>query len=187
MTLVTGLLILGDESGPRGIVAAGVAPTVRSTDPIAPSQAVLDSQRWKGIVVHHSGRPVGDADSIEREHLSFGYASLGYHFVIGNGHGLGDGAVFVGSRWNLQQPGAHAGGAKSDWHNEHAIGICLVGNGDRRPFTERQMRELVSLVRRLQQELDISASAVRLHADVAAVSSPGRFFPVAEFESQLLR
>ena len=212
MTLATGLLMLGDSGAPRGIVAsrqgtlapdegpgilAGIFGRPRtasysgdgagdlSHDPIRPRQAPLDAQRWQSIVIHHSGAPAGDAESIERQHLSYGYASLGYHFVVGNGHGLGDGAVFVGPRWNQQQAGAHANGPKAEWLNDHAIGICLVGNGDRRPFTDRQIRELVALVRRLQETFDIPATAIHLHSDVAAVSSPGRLFPAAAFESQI--
>lgn len=207
MTLATGLLILGDDGAPRGIVAAGQGrlDSVRSTslgglfggltgagraasdDPIEPRETALDQERWTGIVIHHSGTPAGDAESIERQHLSYGYASLGYHFVIGNGHGLGDGVVFVGPRWNRQQAGAHVSGPRSEALNERTVGICLVGNGDRRTFSERQMRELVALVRRLQEALDIPASAVQLHGDLAAVSSPGRLFPSAEFEAQLRR
>ncbi|HMN97075.1 MAG TPA: peptidoglycan recognition family protein [Phycisphaerales bacterium] len=191
-TLVTGVLILGDGGAPRGLVAASQGTiddlaARRSGDPVQPREAALDRARWKGIVIHHSGSPVGDPDAIERQHLSFGYASLGYHFVIGNGHGYGDGVIHVGPRWNRQQPGAHVAGGDGPWYNEHAIGICLVGNGDRRPFTDRQLRELVALVRRLQQSLGIPAGAVHLHADLAAVNSPGRYFPAAEFEAQLLR
>jgi len=196
MTVVTGLLIVSDGRGPNGNSAAfpsgfmAATPTVVGrppANPIMPREASLDQTRWRGILIHHSGAPAGSAETIERQHLGFGYASLGYHFVIGNGHGMNDGVVHVGPRWNRQEPGAHAAGAEGAWLNEHAIGICLVGNGDRRRFTDRQIRELVSLVRRLQDELDIPASAVRLHADVAAVTSPGRHFPVAEFEAQLLR
>jgi len=156
-------------------------------DAIHPREADVDRERWKAVVVHHSGSPAGDVESIERQHLSYGYASLGYHFVIGNGHGLGDGSVYVGTRWNRQQAGAHAAGARSAWMNEHAIAICLVGNGDRRPFTERQLRELSNLVRRLQDSLGIPATSVHLHSDLASVSSPGRLFPAAEFELQLRR
>lgn len=199
MTLVTGVLLIGGggANGPRAFVAAvtGDAGTraasgrfeATTDDPIAPRESALDRDRWKRIVIHHSASPAGDPESIEREHLASGYASLGYHFIVGNGHGLGDGAVFVGSRWNRQQPGAHVSGANGPWMNEHAIGICLVGNGDRRSFTDRQVRELVGLVRRLQQTLGIAATDVVLHSDVAQTGSPGRFFPTAEFESQLLR
>ena len=79
-------------------------------------------------------------------------------------------------------------GPYADYYNGHAIAICLVGNGDRRPFSPGQVAQLVSLVRRLQRELGIPASAVRLHRDVAGglTTSPGRYFPAAELEQQLL-
>lgn len=190
MTLVTGLLILAEgrsgDGAPHGFVAAVVGSTATPASPIEPREAQLDRGRWTSIVLHHSGTPAGDPDSIERQHLSNGYASLGYHFVIGNGHGFGDGAIFVGPRWNRQQPGAHVAGPNGARLNERAIGICLVGNGNRRSFTDRQIRELVTLVRELQQALDIPAGNVLLHSDVASVSSPGRYFPMAELESQLL-
>ena len=71
--------------------------------------------------------------------------------------------------------------------NEHTIGICLIGNGDRRPFTDRQMQALIALVRALQQELGLPADTVSLHRELAPeVSSPGRFFAEARLYQQLL-
>lgn len=151
----------------------------------------LDTARWKAIVIHHSGSPGGSPESIDRLHRSWGFAGLGYHFVIGNGLDFGDGAVFVGSRWTNQEPGAHvakrAAGATpdADWFNEHSIGVCLVGNGDRRSFTEAQIQQLEALVLELQRELNIPDSQVYLHSDLVQVANPGRFFPVAAFESAL--
>ena len=79
-------------------------------------------------------------------------------------------------------------GPHQDFYNQHAIAICLVGNGNRRPFSERQTSQLISLVRRLQRELGIPPSAVRLHRDVAAnlTTSPGRHFPTGVLDQQLL-
>jgi N-acetyl-anhydromuramyl-L-alanine amidase AmpD len=72
-------------------------------------------------------------------------------------------------------------------HNQRSIAICLIGNGDRRGFTDRQMAQLVNLVRQLQAKLDIPASSVRLHRDLSSgTSSPGRFFTAAQFHEQLL-
>lgn len=208
MTAVTGLLLLGDDGAPASYAA--VSPSLialQSAEPasgydIEPREAAPDQGRWRAIVIHHSGAPAGDASSIERGHLSQGLAGLGYHFIIGNGQGMGDGMVHVGYRWNRQLPGAHVavrteqqpglarvafGQADADMFNRHSIGICLVGNGNRRGFTDRQIRELVALVRSLQAEFGIPASAVRLHSDLSGIESPGMHFPVAEFESQLLR
>jgi hypothetical protein len=192
MTLVTGLLVPGEGGLSGGRLIAATVGTVGGrapADSILPRDVPLDRRRWEGIVIHHLGRPAGDAQSIHRLHQSYGYQGLGYHFLIGNGCGLGDGIIHVGYRWNEQQPGAHI--ARTAEHeqylNEHTIGICLIGNGDRRPFTDKQMRSLVSLVRRLQHDLDIPRSRVYQHCELApGVSDPGRFFAVARFEDQLL-
>lgn len=188
-TAVTGLLAMRDSNAPSGFVLTSV-DTVGgrpSGDSVFHIAKPLDRQRWTSIVINHLGEPSGDADSVTRKHLAMGYKGLGYHFLIGNGNGLGDGVVHVGYRWNDQLPGAHVIGPKGLYYNEHAIAICLIGNGDRRPFTDRQMAQLVSLVQRLQAELSIPAKNVLLHRDLASqVASPGKFFPAAQFQEQLL-
>lgn len=176
-------------SGVDGLnVAANLTDLGRN--PIAPQADVVPG-RWKAIIIHHSGLPAGSPESIERQHRAWGYASLGYHFVIGNGFDYGNGAVYAGPRWRLQQPGAHVverplgTEPTADWFNENAIGICLVGNGEKRGFTDAQIRELKDLIVELQGTCGIPDSAVFLHSDLAEVASPGRFFPVASVESWL--
>jgi len=194
MTAAAGFLVVtGGGFRPVTVAAtivSGTGALVSSASTLGP-QVPVDHARWKSIVIHHSGTPAGSPDSIERIHRSWGYASLGYHFVIGNGFDFGDGAVARGPRWVRQEPGAHVrdrdNGAQPDarWFNEHAIGICLVGNGERRSFTEAQLRSLVDLVTELQREFAIPDTQVFLHSDLASVASPGRFFPVAAFDSSL--
>lgn len=183
--LVVAVLALGDDRSAGGYVATSltvVGSGAGGADPVFDIDAPVDRRRWSGIVIHHLGVPAGDPQSVHRQHRSFGYQGLGYHFLIGNGNGLGDGVVHVGYRWNRQLPGAHTVGPDSEHHNERSIGICLVGNGDLQPFTDRQMVHLSVLVRRLCDELDLPLDAVRLHRDVAsAVSSPGRYFPEDRF------
>jgi hypothetical protein len=190
MTFVTGVLMLSNGDGPpSGYLAANVGTVgeVIAGDPLFQIQAPVDADRWDSIVIHDLGQPAGDAEMIHRVHRSYGYQGLGYHFVIGNGNGLGDGVVHVGYRWNEQLPGVHVAGPMGDYYNRHAIGICLVGNGDRRPFTEQQMNHLIRLVQRLQRELDIPSNQVFLHRDLFdGVSSPGRYFEAGRLEEQLL-
>ena len=191
MTIVVGLLSLSDHRAVPGFPAAAAAslvPTGSATDPIFRTQRPLNRDRWQAIVIHHSGEPAGDPESLRRLHTSRGARTMGYHFVVGNGNGMGNGVVHVGERWIEQVAGWHAVGPQADFYNQHAIAICLVGNGDRRPFSERQAGELTSLVRRLQREFGIPPSAVRLHRDVAGglTSSPGRHFPAALLDQQLL-
>jgi N-acetyl-anhydromuramyl-L-alanine amidase AmpD len=191
MTLSTGLLALRDAQGPSGFLLTSVdlVGNRPAADFIFDIEKPLDRKRWTGIVIHHLGDPAGDPESITRRHLSKGYQGLGYHFLIGNGNGLGDGVIHVGYRWNQQQPGAHVPGRSqlASHHNQHSIAICVIGNGDRRPFTDRQMAQLASLVQRLQAQLKIPARNVRLHRDlVPQTSNPGTFFPAAQFQEQLL-
>jgi len=188
MTAAFAFLAMDTPTPVRGFplttITAVPAPAV---DLLFPSDQPLAENRWTGIVIHHLGDPFGTPESIHRQHLSWGYQGLGYHFLIGNGNGLGDGEIHVGYRWAGQLPGAHVVGEAGRGHNERSIGICLVGNGEQRAFSDRQIRHLVRLVQRLQRELGIPREHVLLHRDVASdVASPGALFPLAEFQSQLL-
>ncbi len=184
MTLAGGALVAGE--GWRGIPAVKLAGESR---PGAPTP--IADGRWQAIVVHHTGSAAGSADDIARQHAAWGLGSLGYHFVIGNGYGEADGAIVQGPRWYAQEGGAHVAdrpaGATPDagWFNDNAIGICLVGNGERREFSDAQMRSLVQLVEDLQRACGIPDSAVFLHSDLADVASPGRWFPRARFALEL--
>lgn len=191
MTLVGGSMMLL-ENRPFGPGEALALPAAAMLDskPVAQSNLIaanvaFDQQRWIGIVIHHSGSAMGSADSIARQQQGAGIKSLGYHFVIGNGQGAADGLVTAGPRWLTQQAGAHAKGTQSENLNRRTIGICLVGDGESRTFTEAQTASLVTLVAQLQKQFNIPASAVVLHRDVAATSSPGRLFPEASFRSRL--
>ncbi len=190
MSMVSGLLLLGDRGAAPGFAATQTAlyAADNARDPIFDVDGSLDRSRWQSILIHHSGDPAGDAESMRRLHIGHGARNMGYHFLVGNGNGMGDGVIHVGERWIEQAPGWHAVGGNADFYNQHAIAICLIGNGDRRPFTERQTAQLIGLVRRIQQELNIPASAVRLHRDVAPrlTTSPGQHFPTALLDQQLL-
>lgn len=181
MTLVTGgLLVLGGkDAGPltgRTITPLAQMNTAQSMDSIFHPAAELKPGAWTAIVIHHTGAPAGSPASIDAAHREAGLAGLGYHFVIGNGVQMGDGEVHAGFRWVDQLPGAHvAGPGGAEW-NSSSIGIALVGNGDRRPFTDTQINRLMTLTSELARRLDIPSDRIYLHTDLAAVSSPGRYF-----------
>lgn len=187
MTAVGGLLMLLDKGKvPRtdGLtlsplaVASGVGGS-GATDPVFETRRPLDNNRWQAIVIHASGSLTGSPASIEREHEARSLKGLGHHFIIGNGRGMEDGQVYLGFRWRDQLPGAHAAGPDGDWYNHHAISICLVGDGDRKPFTPAQLRELSELTQTLCKKLGIPESRVLLHSQIAKVNDPGKLFPAA--------
>ena len=164
----------------NALVAIGERPT---EDPVFSQVESLHD--WTTIVIQHLGQPSGVVSRIERDHKMKGLNGIGYHFVIGNGNGLGDGLIHVGYRWIDQLPAARP--TQSSMWDASTISICLVGNGDRRPFTDTQMRHLTRLVQRLQQELSIPSQSVLLASDISNSSvSPGQYFAEAQFRGQLL-
>lgn len=167
---------------------------VISSSGIFPRSASMDAHRWDSIIVHHSGHPLDDHESIAQRHRdSFGFTELGYHFVIGNGSkGLGDGEAFASVRWDRQLDGAHVPSESGQFRNhlrtasnQKSIGICLVGNGNVRGFTPSQIERLLAVIVRLQRDFSISDDRVLLASDVSEVTSPGRVFPTLEFEQRL--
>jgi len=157
----------------------------RTLESIFQTPQAVTAGRWASIVIHDSGTGAGTTADLEAQAKAMNLKGLGYHFVVGNGKGMDDGELHVGSRWLNQQPGAHASGSKADWYNHNSIGICLVGDGERRKFTPEQMSRLSELVSALQTELGIPANQVYLHRDIAPTPSPGRFFPAAAFQQSL--
>jgi len=191
LTLVVGLLSLtvGPPIRSGDVSLAAIATTGQSddwTDRLFGFHEGVERRGFTRIVVHHSGSAAGSAASISREHEARGIKGLGYHFVIGNGRGAADGEIQAGFRWTRQLPGAHVQGPDSRLLNETSIGVCLVGDGDRRAFTADQVASLLSLVRALQEYYGIDDDSVVLHRDVAPTASPGRLFPELQFRDRLL-
>ena len=202
MTAVAVLLLLSDSPPSTRANLPAIQPLIMGQDTgtsenswVPDASSSIDQDRWDHIIIHHSGRMTGTVRDLDARAKSAGLNGVGYHFVIGNGAGLSDGVVEEGYRWTQQLPGAHvaisanATTAEQDEANRlnsRSIGICVIGNGDRQPFTESQMRALIELVRSLQQIWGIPATGVQLHSDVSLDSGPGRFFPTARLEERLL-
>ncbi|MFN3533199.1 MAG: peptidoglycan recognition family protein [Candidatus Brocadia sp.] len=131
---------------------------------------------WKYIVIHHSASASGCASEFDRFHREKrGWENgLGYHFVIGNGNGSGDGKIEIGSRWINQIDGAHAGVQE---YNHYGIGICLVGNFNESYPTAAQMASLSALVSYLQERCHIPSENIIMHRHFRETDCPGRNFP----------
>lgn len=188
MAGVTGLLAMldpGSSFGHGGMNLPALAATAGSTSIETIFETREPEAEWKSIVIHHTATPYGTAESLDETHRRQGLSGLGHQFIIGNGNGLGDGEIHAGYRWLDQLPGAHAAGENGEWYNRNAIGIVLVGNGDRREFTPRQMSRLMDLVSTLSRRYGIPPESVVLHSDIAATTSPGRYFPSASFRESL--
>jgi N-acetylmuramoyl-L-alanine amidase len=152
-----------------------------------PWKPTVPSRDWQYLVIHHTATGAGSVESINASHLKNKdkngnpWLGIGYHFVIGNGDGMADGAIEPTFRWRSQIQGAHAGSSNKDY-NERGIGICLVGNFEKSPPTPAQKRSIKLLVQTLKSDYRISSANIVGHKDIraSATECPGKFFPMAE-------
>lgn len=184
MTAGVGLLSLLDPGSPvrgGGVSLSPLMATggVRGVDAVFGTREDIRPGRWGSIVVVHSGSPAGSPASVEEQHRAVGYDGMGFHFLVGNGTGMSEGQIHVGYRWMDQVDGADLAGIAS---SRGVIEVCLVGDGDRRPFSDEQIHRAAQLVAALADRLEIPSSEIHLHSDLAQTSSPGRYFPRQAFE-----
>jgi hypothetical protein len=145
--------------------------------------APVRKARWRYIVVHNSGTKQGNAKAFDFYHTKVRRMSngLAYHFVIGNGTTSGDGEIEIGARWDRQINGGHV---HSDYLNNIALGICLVGDFNQQKPTEKQLAALDELIRYLRLrvgKIDGTSVVVKAHKEINPprwpTDCPGDGFP----------
>jgi len=173
---------MSPERAPTPAIADRVArvPGPREWNPAVKARA------WRWIVIHHSATPTGSVNAFDRIHRDKGWDECGYHFVIGNGRGSGDGQIEVGPRWPKQKWGAHAK-TPDNRFNEYGIGICLVGNFDLSRPTPQQQQSLARLVAYLMRTYNIPPDRVIGHRDTKATECPGRYVNIAAIRQSATR
>jgi hypothetical protein len=146
-------------------------------------RAPVQRGRWRYIVVHNSGTRQGNAAAFEYYHRRVRRMQNGmaYHFVIGNGRSSGDGQIEIGNRWTRQINGGHV---HSDYLNNIALGICLVGDLNRDQPTRRQLEATEELIRYLRMrvgKIDRKWAIVKAHREINPprwpTDCPGDRFP----------
>jgi len=140
-------------------------------------KAEVVAGRWQHVVIHHSGTESGTLKGIDEYHrdrrrMEHG---LAYHFVVGNGHGMPDGEIAVGTRWTEQLDGGHLASAEL---NQASLGICLIGHFDRQKPTAQQWASLKALLRALLARCQLELEAVKTHQQINPIHTrcPGRRF-----------
>lgn len=190
MTLVSTILLVLEPppaAPPSGIALQSITRDADPEDVLF--NTTMPQAPWQSIIIHDSDSFAGSLESISKRHEKFGLPGIAYHFVINNGYGEQDGLNQVSFRWSKQLIGQFSmGSAPAGLQPNLAIGICLVGDGDRKAFTDAQIRELVWVVNRLQARFGIPRD--RVIVEVAkpgqGTDGAGRYFPYAAFRQQLL-
>jgi hypothetical protein len=177
------------SSGDRevAVAPAQVAPLPAALPAAPPAwEPAVAPSPWQWIVLHHSGTRTGSAAAFDKWHRHRNHwDELGYHFVIGNGTGSGDGQVEVGTRWPKQKHGAHCRVGRDQTYNQTGIGICLVGDFQKTRPTERQMQALAELVEWLSLRFGIPEERFVGHGTVDRTTCPGRYFSVADLRRRV--
>lgn len=129
------------------------------------------------IIIHHTAAEEKDAEQIRAYHKSVGYQDIAYDFVIEK-----DGKVVTGRSLGIK--GAHAG---VDYHNNHSIGIVVIGNMMRRAPYPEQLLALETLLTGLMKKYNIPVDNILKHSDIKATNCPGTLFPVKDLIEKLRR
>lgn len=182
------LLLLAADllTGAKVAAADRPAPPQELQRLIANVDAGAELRSWKYIVLHHSAAAAGSVASIDADHRQrldddgLPWRGIGYHFVIGNGDGMGDGEIAATFRWREQCDGAHAGVST---FNQFGIGVCLIGDFDAGPPTPAQLQALERLIAALRQEYGIEETELLAHRDLKPTACPGGQFPLARLRA----
>lgn len=160
-------------------------PHSNTDDSIKKARAVIKPKTapWRYIIIHHSATNGGSSKAFDRHHRRRNMVNgLAYHFVIGNGNGVTDGLVEIGPRWEKQLPGGHM---KNEDLNKIGIGICLVGNFEKKLPSKKQLESLTHLVKKLSKTYTIAPDHVVRHIDLGQSVCPGKRFPWKKFKDAL--
>ena len=146
-------------------------------------------KKWKRIMVHHTATEVGNYKSIDSAHRRRGMQNgLAYHFLIGNGKGgMKNGEIAIGGRWKKQLDGGHTA---ISYLNATSIGICLVGDFEKRPPSSLQMKQLTALCRYIMAQCGIPKSNITTHKMSykrykKSTACPGKYFSISQLTKEI--
>jgi len=135
------------------------------------------------IVIHHTERDLDFPEFIKLRHKHIrGWEDIGYHYLIGdnkNPH-VTNGALYPGRSEKLQ--GSHV----KD-HNHYSIGICLIGNLDKKPPTKEQIQTLIQFLKSKMKEHNIPSENIKGHNEFPGVTKtcPGKFVDMDKIRDML--
>lgn len=152
--------------------------------------AIYWPKRWNYIVIHHSAGSYGNIKHLQDIHdqrqSKEPIHAISYHYIIGNGNGMENGKVEYDIRKKLNLWGVHV--TRNNWdRNFRGLGICIIGNLDKKEMTAKQYESLIKLTTDLMEKYNIDLEDVGFHKRLPGESTkcPGRLFPYAKFKKDL--
>ncbi len=146
--------------------------------------------RWNYIIIHHSAGDYGNIKTLqkirkERQPIE-PFEVIAYHYIIGNGNGMKDGEIASDNREKYNLWGVHV--SESNWNiNFTGLGICLIGNLDKKQITPKQYKSLLKKTSDLMEQYNIEIDNVLFHGKIKGESTkcPGKYFPYSKFKKDL--
>lgn len=129
-------------------------------------------KKVKFIVIHHCQREIDSPEEIKKRHIhNRGWEDIGYHWLIGNKNPLVENGKLYKGR-DEKFIGAHV-----KMHNKNSIGVCLIGNLDKKPLTKKQIQTLIKFLKEKIKEYKISIKNIKGHREFSRVTKtcPGKF------------
>lgn len=145
-------------------------------------QGLAASKQWQRVVLHGTGTSRGNARLLQRYHHDVQGVPEGmaWHFIIGNGHGAGDGSVEATEGWKRGIPAASG---RDPGTRYTSISVCLAGDFQAQGPTEAQLEAL----KELMDYLGIKLGDIRLdgHEDAhgGMATCLGEKFPLHEIRA----
>ncbi len=134
------------------------------------------------LIIHHSATPSGSVQQFTAEHKARGFGTIGYHWLIGNGHGTSNGELCQGRPEAIKGCGVFGA-------NTGKIHICCVGNfhspdvGYFGPPTKEQFDTLGHWLLTKGRQFDIPYNRILGHREAAipghATACPGDQMPLS--------
>jgi N-acetylmuramoyl-L-alanine amidase len=152
--------------------------------------AIYWPKRWHYIVIHHSAGDYGNIEFMQKVHRERQgqdpIDAIPYHYIIGNGKGLGLGEIASDFRKAANLWGMHVSANNFD-RNFRGIGICLIGNFEEQSVPEAQFTALLKLTQQLMTQFSIPLENITGHGLTPGehTKCPGKHFPMARFKQLL--
>ena len=186
LALTAGLLLLleGQPITSAGPYMMNLSNSTQNWNSVIRAASPLRNGRWNYIIVYQSGGLSGNATelsegkdvggTIKPQHAGNMTQGANFHFVVDNArNGLGnpDGYVQRGLAWQEQLSTApyFSWPYLTPYHYSayaNAVGVCIIGDINRRGYSSSQIRSTVSLIKALERRLNIPNSCVKLQWEI---------------------
>jgi hypothetical protein len=156
------LLALDSRPLPAGAFSLASYQRLNDIQEMIQARAPLAADRWNRIEVYYSRTTGGTLAQLASLSGVRNIGDVNFHFAIYNGRGEENGRIESTQRW-LQQFSCIPGGS---WYGSGTtIRICVVGDAQKVPPTDCQLKRTAALVEELSRKFNIAPANIHYPAN----------------------